>query len=321
MPAPRSASKPGRTSSGVPVSRARVTTDSPPTWVSGRQASQRSRSGSTPRRPGRGARRGVDGGVGEHDPLRFAGRPAGRDHQGIAGLDRAARPGRRAGRWASTMRAGCSLSRRARFAGRRKAAGRRGARRRRGPTHRRRAATNPGPPGRSIATRFGTPSSLRRDERPGQPASPAPVAARRSAPNPARVGGTGCSRDWGRPWRPAMPFGGGRSPPWSSLAACRWDQLRQRLQRRHPRHRRRAGRTRPAGGVGAGAARGGQAGRRRRVRRGRGRRAGPRRRRRLVADRGRCRCASRLAGSTRAAPGPTVTPGSASCSCSCSSGS
>ena len=35
-----SSSKPGRTVSGVPVTMARVTTDSPPTWANGRQLSQ-----------------------------------------------------------------------------------------------------------------------------------------------------------------------------------------------------------------------------------------------------------------------------------------
>jgi hypothetical protein len=38
----------GRTSQGAPVTSARVTTDSPPTWESGRHASQRSVLGSTP---------------------------------------------------------------------------------------------------------------------------------------------------------------------------------------------------------------------------------------------------------------------------------
>ena len=41
------ASKPSCTVHGVPVTSDRVTTDSPPTWASGRQASQRSASGST----------------------------------------------------------------------------------------------------------------------------------------------------------------------------------------------------------------------------------------------------------------------------------
>ena len=45
-----SASKPGRTVRRVPVTRARVTTDSPPTWARGRQASQAWRAGSTPSR-------------------------------------------------------------------------------------------------------------------------------------------------------------------------------------------------------------------------------------------------------------------------------
>src|SRR5690606_32828800 len=44
------ASKPSCTVRGVPVSSARVTTERPPTWASGRQASQRSAPGSTPRR-------------------------------------------------------------------------------------------------------------------------------------------------------------------------------------------------------------------------------------------------------------------------------
>ena len=49
-PSTAAASKPSWTVSGVPVTSARVTTDSPPTWASGRQASHRSAAGSTPRR-------------------------------------------------------------------------------------------------------------------------------------------------------------------------------------------------------------------------------------------------------------------------------
>ena len=96
-PITASRSKRGSTVTGVPVSRLRVTTDRPPTWLSGRQASQRCRSGSTPRRAlvGRAGRQ--HRGVGEDDAFGRAGGAAGRHDQGVAVVDReAARPGRRA---------------------------------------------------------------------------------------------------------------------------------------------------------------------------------------------------------------------------------
>jgi hypothetical protein len=82
-----SASKASCDVRGVPVSSARVTTDRPPTWASGRQASQRSRSGSTRVggwTPG-GGRHGV---VGQHHRPRLAGGAAGGHDHRIAVLDR-----------------------------------------------------------------------------------------------------------------------------------------------------------------------------------------------------------------------------------------
>ena len=85
-----SASKRGWTSSGVPVSRARVTTDSPPTCEHGRQHSQRSAPRSTPRRDVVAVRARRDGVVGEHDRSGRRGRPRGRDDERVAGLDASA---------------------------------------------------------------------------------------------------------------------------------------------------------------------------------------------------------------------------------------
>ncbi len=98
-------------------------------------------------------------------------------------------------------------------------------------------------------------------------------------------------------------------------------ELRQRLQRRRPRHRHRPCRAGPAGGVRAGAAQGGQAGRAPRLRR---------RRRWPVSlspsPSARCCCwsgrpPSPRAGSTPEGRSPTATTASASCSCSSSSAS
>ena len=80
------ASKPGSTVSGVPVTIARVTTDSPPTWARGRQASQWSPC--VDAEPGAGGRgRRGHGVVGEHHALGLAGRAAGGHDQRVARLD------------------------------------------------------------------------------------------------------------------------------------------------------------------------------------------------------------------------------------------
>ena len=85
-----STEKPGWTSMGVPVTIALVSTESPPTCASGRQASHRSREGSTPRRATCGPRRCLDGAAGEDHALRLAGRPARGDDESVAVLDRLA---------------------------------------------------------------------------------------------------------------------------------------------------------------------------------------------------------------------------------------
>ena len=82
-----SASNPGSTVRAVPVARARVTTESPPTWESGRQASQWS-SAPTPRRLLVATRRRPHRVVGEHDALGLAGRSARGDDECVAGFDR-----------------------------------------------------------------------------------------------------------------------------------------------------------------------------------------------------------------------------------------
>ena len=60
---------PSSTVHGVPVSSARVTTERPPMWASGRQASHRSAAGSTPRRAEVARAEAAHGVVGEHHPL------------------------------------------------------------------------------------------------------------------------------------------------------------------------------------------------------------------------------------------------------------
>ena len=81
------ASKPGSTVSDVASDhRPGDHRQSPPTWDSGRQASQWS--SWVDAEPGAGGvRRGGDGVVGEHDALRLARRAARGDDEGVAGLD------------------------------------------------------------------------------------------------------------------------------------------------------------------------------------------------------------------------------------------
>ena len=89
------ASKPSWTVSGVPVRSARVTTDRPPTWASGRQASHRSTAGSMPRRALVASAEAAHRGVGEDDGLRRAVGPARGHDESVARLDGEVGPGRR----------------------------------------------------------------------------------------------------------------------------------------------------------------------------------------------------------------------------------
>ena len=89
-----SASNASCTVHGVPVTSERVTTDSPPTWESGRQASQRSAVGIDAEAGAGGSRRRLDRGVGEDDELRLAGGAAGGHDERVAVLDGLVEPRR-----------------------------------------------------------------------------------------------------------------------------------------------------------------------------------------------------------------------------------
>ena len=111
----------------------------------------------------------------------------------------------------------------------------------------------------------------------------------------------------------------GAARPGREPGAAGGRQLRQRLLRRHPRHRRRPGRADAAGRLRGRRAGGGEAGGVPGLRRRRGRRAGARGDHRLVAGRGRAVCVRRGLVLHRRLPARTATSASARSWSSCSS--
>ena len=229
-----SASKRSCTVRGVPVARARVTTERPPTWASGRQASQRSPAGidAQPLAGGQGRRR--HRGVGEHDGLRRAGGAAGGHHQRIAGLHGGRRVARRR---PAPRRSG--RAREPRVDGQHRVAvvpcpPKRIDERPRRPASRHDAA------GAQWQRRTGS-GRLAPHGRPSDPCRRADrmafLARRRPAPHPPRrhrAGAGGHRLCGGRALDHRLA--GRRRRPRGPPAPDR-HQLRQRLQRRRPRHR------------------------------------------------------------------------------------